>query len=197
MAGAIATPDIPLEADRLLTVLRGLEERVAPTPPVLAIEALLPEMAQRISDAQLETKGQLAAASSLTVLTNLADLWSGMQGELKTWADRLRVRATDVGTVIDQLEELAATWTRTREEARRTQAPPALIKRVDEALAAIAGRGRRDPVPAARRDAAFPAARPRSVAFRAPAASLGSPLMSANRRLTEPREIGPIAISRP
>jgi small-conductance mechanosensitive channel len=40
--------------------------------------------------------------------------------------------------VIDQLEELAATWTRTREEARRTQAPPALIKRVDEALAAIA-----------------------------------------------------------
>ena len=138
VAGAIATPDIPLEADRLLTVLRGLEERVAPTPAVLAIEALLPEMAQRISDAQLETKGQLAAASSLTVLTNLADLWSGMQGELKASADRLRVRATDVGTVIDQLEELAATWTRTREEARRTQAPPALIKRVDEALAAIA-----------------------------------------------------------
>ena len=138
VAGAIATPDIPLEADRLLTVLRGLEERVAPTPAVLAIEALLPEMAQRISDAQLETKGQLAAASSLTVLTNLADLWSGMQGELKASADRLRVRATDVGTVIDQLEELAATWTRTREEARRTQAPPALIKRVDQALAAIA-----------------------------------------------------------
>jgi len=138
VAGAIATPDIPLEADRLLTVLRGLEERVAPTPAVLAIEALLPEMAQRISDGQLETKGQLAAASSLTVLTNLADLWSGMQGELKAWADRLRVRATDVGTVIDQLEELTATWTRTREEARRTQAPLALIKRVDETLAAIA-----------------------------------------------------------
>jgi potassium-dependent mechanosensitive channel len=138
VAGAIATPDIPLEADRLLTVLRGLEERVAPTSAVFAIEAFLPEMAQRISDAQLETKGQLAATSSLTVLTNLADLWSGMQGELKAWADRLRVRATDVGTVIDQLEELAATWTRTREEARRTQAPPALIKRVDETLAAIA-----------------------------------------------------------
>ena len=82
MAGAIATPDIPLEGDRLTTVLRGLDERVAPTPALLAIEAFLPEMAQRISDAQIETKGQLGAASSLTVLTYLADLWSGMQGDL-------------------------------------------------------------------------------------------------------------------
>jgi len=95
-------------------------------------------MAQRILDAQIETKGQLSTASSLSVLTNLSDLWAGLQGDLKVWADQLRVRATDVGTVIDQLEELAGTWTRTREEARRTQAPPALIKRVDEALAAIA-----------------------------------------------------------
>ena len=138
VAGAIAIPDIPLEADRLLTVLRGLEERVRPTPALLDIEAFLTEMAQRIADAQLETKGAVAATSSLTVLTNLADLWSGMQGDLKAWADRLRLRAVEVGTVIDQLEELAATWTRTREEARRTQAPPALIKRVDETLAAIA-----------------------------------------------------------
>ena len=138
VAGAIPVPDIPLEADRLLTVLRGLEERVAPTGARIAIETGLPEMAQRIADAQVETKGQLSAASSMTVLTNLADLWSGMQGDLKAWADRLRVRATDVGTVIDQLEDLTGTWTRTREEARRTQAPPALIKRIDETLAAIA-----------------------------------------------------------
>src|SRR6266536_1078429 len=138
VAGAIPAPDIPLEADKLITVLRSLEQRVGPSPTLLAIEGGLPAMAQRISDAQIETKGQLSTASSQTELTNLSDLWAGLEGDLKVWADQLRVRATDVGTVIDQLEELTDTWTRTREEARRTQAPPALIKRVDEALAAIA-----------------------------------------------------------
>ena len=95
-------------------------------------------MGQRISDAQIETKGQLSAASSLTVLTNLSDLWAGMQGDLKAWADQLRVKATEVGSILDRLAELADTWSRTRDEARRTQAPPTLIKRVDEAIGQIA-----------------------------------------------------------
>jgi small-conductance mechanosensitive channel len=138
VAGAIPAPDIPLEADKLIGVLRTLEERVGPSPALLAIENNLPGMVQRISDAQIETKGQLSTASSLTELTNLSDLWAGLQGDLKVWADQLRVRATDVGTVIDELEGLTNLWTRTREEARRTQAPSALIKRIDEALAAIA-----------------------------------------------------------
>jgi potassium efflux system protein len=136
--GAIPAPDIPLEADRLLALLRTLDDRLAPTPTVLVIQSGLPAMAQRIADAQIETKAQVSAASSLTVLTNLADLWAGMQARLKSWADHLRVRATDVGSIIEQLDDLADTWTRTREEARRTQAPAALVKRIDEALAAIA-----------------------------------------------------------
>jgi small-conductance mechanosensitive channel len=136
--GAIPAPDIPLEADKLITVLRALEDRVAPSPTLQAIEAGLPEMAQRVADSQVETKGYLSATSSITALTNLSDLWAGIQADLKRWADQLRVRATDVGAVLDELEDLADKWNRTREEARRTQAPPALIKRIDEALAAIA-----------------------------------------------------------
>ena len=136
--GAIPAPDIPLEADKLITTLRSLEDRVVPSPTLQAIEAGLPDMAQRISDAQVETRGYLSATSSMTALTNLSDLWAGLQADLKTWADQLRVRATDVGMVLDELEDLANTWNRTREEARRTQAPPALLKRIDEAVAAIA-----------------------------------------------------------
>jgi potassium-dependent mechanosensitive channel len=133
----IAVQDIPLEADRLMNVLRSLEERVAPTGTTRDIEARLPVMAQRIVDAQLETKDQLGAASSMTVLTNLADLWLGIQGDLKVWADRLRVRAAEIGTILEQLAGMADTWTRTRDEARRTKAPPALLKHTEEALAAI------------------------------------------------------------
>jgi potassium efflux system protein len=134
----IAVEDIPLEADRLMNALRSLEERIALTGTTRDIEARLPVMAQRIADAQLETKDQLGAASSMTVLTNLADLWLGIQGDLKVWADRLRARAAEIGTILDQLSGMADTWTRTREEARRTKAPPALLKRTEEALAAIA-----------------------------------------------------------
>ena len=100
--GAIPAPDIPLEADKLITVLRSLEERVGPSPILAAIEAGLPDMAQRIADAQVETKGYLSATSSMTALNNLSDLWAGMQGDLKRWADQLRVRATDVGAVLDE-----------------------------------------------------------------------------------------------
>jgi potassium-dependent mechanosensitive channel len=137
-AAVIAVQDIPLEADRLMTVLRTLEERIAPTGATRDIEARLPAMTQSIADAQLEAKGQMATASSLTVLTNLADLWLGIKGDLTEWADRLRGRATEIGAVLDQLAALADTWTRTLDEARRTKAPPVLIKRTDEALAAIA-----------------------------------------------------------
>jgi len=133
----IAVPEIPVQADKLLTALRALEDRVAPSRAVLHIEAGLPAMTQRIRDAQLETKGQLEVESSWTELTNLADLWAGIQGELRGWADQLRAQATDVGTVLDQLEALADTWTRTREEARRAKAPAALLKRTDDALSAI------------------------------------------------------------
>ena len=136
--GAIPAPDIPLGVDQLLVLLRSLEERIAVTPAIVAVQSGLPDIAQRIIDGQIETKGALAAASSLTALTNLSDLWAGIQGDLKVWAERLRIQATEVGSIIDQLEELADTWTRTREEARRTQAPPELIKRIDAALAAIA-----------------------------------------------------------
>lgn len=134
---AIAVQDVPLEADRLLTVLRAFEERVAPTVIARDIEAKLPAMAQRITDAQIETKDQLGTASSVTVLTNLADLWFGIQGDLKVWADRMRVRAAEIRTILDQLGTLADTWTRTRDEAGRTKAPRALLKRTDEALTAV------------------------------------------------------------
>jgi potassium efflux system protein len=135
---AIAVQDIPLEADRLMTVVRALEERIASAGATREIEARLPAMAQRIADAQLETKAEAGVASSMSVLTNLADLWFGIQGDLKASADRLRVRAAEVGAILDQLATLADTWTRTRDEARRTKAPPAVLKRADEALAAIA-----------------------------------------------------------
>jgi len=136
--GAIAAPDIPLEADRLQTLLRSLDDRLAPTTTVRIIESELPSMSQRIADAQIETKAQISGASSLTILANLRDLWAGLQSDLKVWADHLRVRATDEGAILDQLEDLTNTWTRTKAEATRTQAPPALLKRIDDALAAIA-----------------------------------------------------------
>ena len=136
--GAIAAPDIPLEADQLITTLRGIQNRVVAGPATVAIETSLPAMVQRVSDAQLETKGTLAVASSFTMLTNVRDLWSGIQSDLKAWADHLRIRAKDVGAAIDELTELNDKWTRTRQEALRTQAPPVLLKRVDDAVASIA-----------------------------------------------------------
>ena len=135
---AIAVQDIPLEADRLLGVLRALEERIAPTTATLDIEARLPTVAQRIVDAQIETKNQVGTAASMTVLSNLADIWFGIQGELESSADRLRIRALELGAILDQLATLAGTWTRTADDARLTKAPPAIVKRADDALAAIA-----------------------------------------------------------
>jgi len=137
VAGAIPAQDIPLEADGLLRALRALEARVVPTPADGSIETRLPEMAQRIRDAQVETKAQLEAVSSLTLLMNLADMWAGIQGDLRAWADALRVRATDVGAVLDQIAVLTDRWTRTRAEAVRSKAPPALLKGIDDSLGAI------------------------------------------------------------
>src|SRR5262249_60681561 len=101
--GPTAAPALPFEGDQLMAVLRELQNRVVSGPATTAIESSLPAMQQRVSDAQFETKGALAVASSFTVLANLRDLWTGIQNDLKAWADHLRIRAKDVGQALDEL----------------------------------------------------------------------------------------------
>jgi len=135
---AIALPEIPVRADRLLAALRALEERVTRSRALLHIEDGLPAMIQRIRDAQIETRGQLGVGSSRTELINLADLWAGIEEELRGWAGQLRIQARDVGAVLDELATLTDIWTHTRDEARRTKAPAALLTRINDTLDGIA-----------------------------------------------------------
>ena len=134
----IPVAEIPVEADRLLTTLRAFEDRAAPGAAALEIEAGLPAMARRVEEAKIETKGLLERGSSLTLLTNLSDQWAGIQKDLRAWAELLKRRSADLGTVLDGLATLTDTWTRTRAAAVSAKAPPAVLTRVDEALSAIA-----------------------------------------------------------
>jgi potassium-dependent mechanosensitive channel len=135
---AIPLADIPIEADRLAGTLRDLEAHARPSPAALAIEAKFPPLAQLVADEKLDTRNQLMGTSSLTEVGNLGDLWAGIRSDLRGWADQLRGEATELGKILDQLAALNETWTATRDAARGAKAPPAVLKRTDEAVSAIA-----------------------------------------------------------
>jgi small-conductance mechanosensitive channel len=133
----IAVPEISARSEEVGVSLKALDERLATTADLANIEARLPAMADRIHRQLTETQRLLDSESTLVVLTNLADAWRGIATELAAWSDLLTREATVIESELDRLNRLADQWARTREEARRSQAPSTVLQRIDVTTTAI------------------------------------------------------------
>lgn len=133
----IAVPEISARSEEVGVSLKALDERLATSADLANIEARLPAMADRIHRQLTETQRLLDSESTLVVLTNLADAWRGIATELAAWSDLLTREATVIESELDRLNRLADQWARTRDEARRSQAPSTVLQRIDVTTTAI------------------------------------------------------------
>src|SRR5438132_927585 len=99
--------------------------------------ARLPAMTGRIQRQLIETQRLLDSEPPLAVLANLADAWRGIATDIAAWSDLLTREAIVVEGELDRLDRLADQWARTREEARRSQAPSTVLQRIDITTTAI------------------------------------------------------------
>jgi potassium efflux system protein len=130
-------PEVSARSEEVVVSLKALDERLATTAELASIEARLPTMADRIQRQLTETQRLLDSEPTLAMLTNLADAWRGIATDLGSWSDLLTREATVVEGELDRLNRLADQWTRTREEARRSQAPSTVLQRIELTIAAI------------------------------------------------------------
>lgn len=135
----IALADVAAKSDELAVYLSQVEERWQPGPDVQAIAAALPGVAAQIHDRTAATRRLLSASPPLRDVDNLTEKWRLLRGQIDGWSATLTGMASALDKELSGLDELRAIWRATNDEARAQKAPPAVLERIDAALAGVAG----------------------------------------------------------
>lgn len=133
----IAVPEVATRAEEVAALLRRIEAQLGPSREMESLEKGLPQLSERVEVLLEDTSRALERPPRLAVLDRLGDSWRGVRLQLSDHVAALTRRAT---TLEDHLARLAIErelWTRSREQARRTNAPASVIERIDATLAAI------------------------------------------------------------
>jgi potassium-dependent mechanosensitive channel len=133
----IPVPEVAQRAEQVAPALRSIEQ-IATGSDVQEIEAQLPAADAWIHERLVGTTQALASSPSANGLATLTDSWRVMRGRLAGWNDILTRRATQLEQAAGQLETMRATWSASRAKAVESQAPAAVIERIDATLVAIA-----------------------------------------------------------
>ena len=85
----------------------------------------------------MEAVDILEEQPTLEMLQAEEQLWKRIEAQTAGWLKVLTERAVALREALDQLSEMKDTWTKTRDAARASKAPGAVLQQVDEVLAAI------------------------------------------------------------
>ena len=129
--------EIAKSSDDVAVYLKQLEERVASSQEVQAIEADLPQMADRIRVLRTRTANVIAASPALGEIDELTGEWKSFQDKLSSWGGTLTARATELEQEMRGLGELQAIWRATRDAAQAANAPKEVLDRVKATLSLI------------------------------------------------------------
>jgi small-conductance mechanosensitive channel len=133
----VPVPEIATQAEATTARLRAIESTLRPTEDVKRIAAELPAFSERISQRVRNHVAALGSGPALRALTHMSSTWETERNRLNGWNDTLVWYATEAEKQIQALAERAASWSATLEQARRSNAPAAVIDRVQQTLAGI------------------------------------------------------------
>jgi potassium-dependent mechanosensitive channel len=134
---AIPVPEIATKAADLNTQLRVLDESLAPEPEIRTIEEKLPETIQGIVRSTTETQRLSQGQPTRDALAALETSWGSILKRLDGWKATLTRRATTLEGELQRLSQDQVRWEQTRQLARQSQAPEAVLDRVRETVTAI------------------------------------------------------------
>ncbi|HYA28907.1 MAG TPA: hypothetical protein VEI95_08825, partial [Acidobacteriota bacterium] len=140
---AIALADIAARATDVSNTISNLTAAAAPSAQIENISNSLPELSKKLDEYLAETRATLAAQPSLEVLQTLQQDWQRDQVDATAWLNTLTQQATKLQNGLNQLDDLAKTWSTTRASIEATSAPGPILQQIDVTLTAItAARGK-------------------------------------------------------
>jgi small-conductance mechanosensitive channel len=140
VAPAPLTPiaEIGPQAEQVAEQLRRMAEAISDEAPIAALEANVGDVSRRAAQRWDDTGRLLDGAPRRTELDSLEGVWNALRVDFDRLGDnldaRVRRRESDLATLV----ALAESWSASRKLAQQTDAPAALLERVDATLSAIA-----------------------------------------------------------
>jgi len=133
----IPVPEIATRVEETAARLRAIEESLQPTAEVQAIDAGATERAARIAARHRSHVAALEAGPALRALAQMTTSWQTERSGLAGWGETLTWYANENEQQIQELAASTESWNATFEQARASNAPPPVIDRIQETLAAI------------------------------------------------------------
>jgi small-conductance mechanosensitive channel len=142
-AAAPATAAGSLEADfgkgaeEVAARLRALARSVSDDAEFSTLAAEVTTYSQRAAETWDETSRLLARNLRTTTLDSLTTAWQAFRGDLEDVSARIAIRARRREADLSTLTALHESWARSLDLARKADAPPAVVDRIQNTLASI------------------------------------------------------------
>jgi small-conductance mechanosensitive channel len=133
----IAPADIAAAAERVESALRKTQAIARPDRDAQQIAERLPALTADLKGRARAAERRLEEYVSLDTLLDLASEWEGRSRRLARDRETLTARAKALDAELGRLAELRALWERSRDGARESAAPPAVLDRAAAILDAI------------------------------------------------------------
>jgi potassium-dependent mechanosensitive channel len=137
---AVPLAEAPRRAEEASTALGDLREEAADDPTGQEVERELRVLMREIDARLVENRKAVTRTSSIETLRRIEARWGPLRRSLASLSRRLAGRIERLDREAAQVEELAATWAKTLDQAKG-EAPPELVRRL-EALIGEIGRTR-------------------------------------------------------
>jgi small-conductance mechanosensitive channel len=128
---AIPLVDLPGRAEEAEKLLKEAEARATIPSEVQAIEARIPEIADRLKEGLASIEGRLQTGLPLAQLELVTKEWAGVRADIAAELATLAKRAGQLDRDLDQIRGLRTEWERAREDARKGKAPRSLLDRIE------------------------------------------------------------------
>jgi len=134
---AVPLPDIVAASDSASEGLNEIQSELSSNKTVDNITRELAATTQEIDARELETRRILRPGTPLEALGDFETRWQKLADQLTAWGRQLTDRATALDRELTQMSATRTTWKATLELARKSNAPPEVIQRIDQVLQRI------------------------------------------------------------
>jgi small-conductance mechanosensitive channel len=135
--GPVPLAELSVQAEAASTSLRQIAAAAAADDTIALIERELPALTREIDARARETTRIVARLPSLELLRSLERSWQSARAPLAGWSTELEERVEILDRYLTRIAQLEKKWTETLVFARKEQAPPEVIARVESLLASI------------------------------------------------------------
>src|SRR5260221_2156875 len=135
-ATPIPLPEIVTEAISAKRVLAGIKSALTSQPKTVALRSL-PDIEHQIDTRAIESTTIINGAPTFSALDELLEISEIMAAENNRWNLNLTQQLTELETDAARMDQMASTWNLTSTAPNTKNAPPEVLDRITQTIAAI------------------------------------------------------------